>query len=277
MKKIVLVIFALTVLSTQLFAQTETVAVLPLSWAGVDSESASAVTEYVQSAIASSGTYKVTERREIQKVLREQSFQMAGVTDPQNAARAGQLLSVNKVVMGSITKLGEQYTLVLKLVDVTTGAILKSVKKSNRIQIEDIDNSLVVPSVNELVSEQAQTNHTLVVKKCTGLAKMHMFSDAYSVEVYLFNYWFQKPEFNEMIGQTKEVKGTYSPEFNDRFDLSSHPSSSIRLVVIDNGMTGKILVGSAVITIWKSGVYQLYLESGGKKYRQGQIDVDFEK
>jgi hypothetical protein len=261
-------ILALTVLTTQLFAQTETVAVLPLSWAGVDSESASAVTEYVQSAIASSGTYKVTERREIQKVLREQSFQMAGVTDPQNAARAGQLLSVNKVVMGSITKLGEQYTLVLKIVDVSTGSVLKTVKKPGRIQIEDIDNSLVVPGVNELLAGQARSGYTLVVKKCTNLAKMHLFSDLYSVEVYVSN---------EMLGQTKSVKGTYSPEFNDRFDIPTYSGEVIRLVVIDNGMTGRIIVGIATITSPQSGPYQLYLEKGGKRYRQGQIDVAFEK
>jgi hypothetical protein len=65
----------------------------------------------------------VVERQRIQKILEEQKFQMSGLTDADQAAEIGRLLNVQKIMIGSVTRLGGTYIINTRIVEVQSGLV----------------------------------------------------------------------------------------------------------------------------------------------------------
>ena len=69
-----------------------------------------------------SDKYKVVERLQIAKIIKEQKFQISGIVrSSDQAAKLGQILEADFIVVGSVSKLGETITVLARLVDVETG------------------------------------------------------------------------------------------------------------------------------------------------------------
>lgn len=64
--------------------------------------------------------YTMVERAQIDKVISEQGFQRSSLTDAQ-AVKVGRILNVSKVVVGKVSKLGGQYQVDVRVVDVESG------------------------------------------------------------------------------------------------------------------------------------------------------------
>lgn len=56
--------------------------------------------------LVKAGTYRVIERKAIQKILAEQNFSNSDRVDPNSAAKIGRLLGADAIIMGSITQFG---------------------------------------------------------------------------------------------------------------------------------------------------------------------------
>ena len=64
-----------------------------------------AVAEAVVAELANIGGMKIYTRRDLQKVLEEQKFQMSGLVDPNTAVQIGQLAGVRYIVTGAINNI----------------------------------------------------------------------------------------------------------------------------------------------------------------------------
>lgn len=64
--------------------------------------------------------YTMVERAQIDKVISEQGFQRSSMTDAQ-AVKVGRILNVSKVVVGKVSRLGGQYQVDVRVVDVESG------------------------------------------------------------------------------------------------------------------------------------------------------------
>ena len=64
--------------------------------------------------------YTMVERAQIDKVISEQGFQRSSLTDYQ-AVKVGRILNVSKVVVGKVSRLGGQYQVDVRVVDVESG------------------------------------------------------------------------------------------------------------------------------------------------------------
>lgn len=62
----------------------------------------------LETALVKSGNFEVFTRQELDKVLKEQALGQTGMITPQSAAKVGQLLGVNAIVIGSVTEFGEK-------------------------------------------------------------------------------------------------------------------------------------------------------------------------
>lgn len=82
------------------------------------------LTDKLLNEFVTNGIYKVVERSKRDEILKEQGFQQSGACD-QGAClvEAGQLLGVQKMVGGTIGKLGTVYAVELRMMDVKTGEI----------------------------------------------------------------------------------------------------------------------------------------------------------
>ncbi len=266
MNKLIVCIFMLS-FPVSIFAQKETCAILPFEGKGdVEITTANAITEFVQAAFMQSSVYKVVERNRIDNILKQQKIELAGATE--NAVEVGKLLSVNKIVMGSIIKLGKKYTIILKIINVTTGEIEKNEKKSAEVQIEEIDDMLIVPLVESLFSVKKQAGFTLWIRKCIGVTKMDAFSDS--------DVWVAIYLGNQLIGRTKFIKDDLNPVFDERFDISEYNGEIVNIYVYDHDVTKENLIGNVILDKIKSGKYPIIKTEGGNNYSQGQLEVEIQ-
>ncbi|MDH7605952.1 MAG: CsgG/HfaB family protein [Melioribacter sp.] len=259
------------ILSYSAFTQSiqEVAAVLPIKCSGFDNVNLSdVITELTQDAFIKYSNYKIVEKSQVNKILNEQGFQISGITE--NAVEAGKLLAANKVVVGSLVKLGNELTLSLRLVDIQSGEVLKSEKKSARIEIEDINNVLIDPTVQILVSERPKSIITIFIKSITGLPNMDVLSPS--------DPWLQVYVGNRLIGRTDFIKDNNSPQFNKRFEITDYSNEIIRIKVFDHDVTNDKSIGDVVLKEPKSGLYPILFESTeGTVENRGQLEVVIEK
>jgi len=107
-------------------AQTQTktaIAVLSFEAKNVSQETADAVADILSTELFNTKRFEVIERQAITRILEEQKLQMTGVTDMSQAAEIGKILNVKKIMIGSVSKLGQTYIINTRLVDVQTGAM----------------------------------------------------------------------------------------------------------------------------------------------------------
>ena len=119
---------AMTLATTLISAQDEpTFAILDLDAFGVSSSEALVLTNRLRSTLVQLQVFRIIERGQMQQILAEQDFQMAGCTSDECAVEVGQLLGVQLMLAGSVGKLGSLYTLDLRIIDVQTAKLLETI------------------------------------------------------------------------------------------------------------------------------------------------------
>lgn len=105
-----------------------------------------------------SGKVRVMERSQMNTILKEQGFQQSGSCDASECAvEMGKLLSVDRMVLGSLGKLGETWSMTLRLVNVQTGEVLTSVRDSRTGSIDVVLSQSVPQLASQLLSDLAGT------------------------------------------------------------------------------------------------------------------------
>ncbi|MFC1522750.1 FlgO family outer membrane protein [Elusimicrobiota bacterium] len=83
-----------------------------------------AVAELITQRFVKKTDFKVVERMELQKLLTEQGLAQTETVDAQKAVKAGKILGAHILVLGSIEKLGGEYQVHARMVDVETAQVL---------------------------------------------------------------------------------------------------------------------------------------------------------
>ena len=82
--------------------------------------------------------YQIFERSKINRILEEQKFQYSGCVDVACAVDIGKLVGVQHMVIGTVSKIGQTYSVDSRLIDVTSGESLISAKYSTQNSIDDL-------------------------------------------------------------------------------------------------------------------------------------------
>ena len=85
------------------------IAVLQFTSSCVSEQTALTVSDILRSELVKTGKFTVIERKEMGNILKEQSFQLTGCSDVECAVQVGKLLSARKILVGSVSKLGESF------------------------------------------------------------------------------------------------------------------------------------------------------------------------
>ena len=120
------------------------VAILDLEGRGISALEAATLTDRLRSEMVTIGAFVVVERGQMEMLLEEQGFQQTGCTSAECAVEVGKLLGVQKMITGSIGKLGELYTVDARMFDVQTGEIERVSKREHRGGIEGLIDLLEV-------------------------------------------------------------------------------------------------------------------------------------
>ena len=104
-------------------AQTQ-VAVLEFVGKNVSTEEASALADRLRIELFRTGQFKVMEREIMDQILEEQGFQLSECTSNECIVEMGQLIGVERVVAGSVSRVGEVFSIAARMVSVQTGEII---------------------------------------------------------------------------------------------------------------------------------------------------------
>lgn len=89
-----------------------------------------AITQHIRVKLFNSmPNYRWLERGRIEEILDEQKFQASGCADQSCVVEMGQLLGARKMVAGSISRVGDTYSMALNVIDIETGIVDKSVSE----------------------------------------------------------------------------------------------------------------------------------------------------
>jgi len=114
------------------------IAVSTLKAQGVSDEDALALSSRLRSALFNTYKYNVLERERMKDILSEQGFQQTGATSDDKLVQAGKLLNVEYIIGGSISRIGEQYSISLRLINVESGNITSVVTEDIQGTIENV-------------------------------------------------------------------------------------------------------------------------------------------
>lgn len=86
-----------------------------------------AVSGMVATGLINANLFRVVERSEIERIMKEQAFQLSGAVNAETAKKIGELYAVDYLLFGSVAKFGQILETDIRMVDTETGeAILAS-------------------------------------------------------------------------------------------------------------------------------------------------------
>ncbi|PKL75170.1 MAG: hypothetical protein CVV27_16770 [Candidatus Melainabacteria bacterium HGW-Melainabacteria-1] len=129
------------------------IAVLGISAKGNIGESeASILTDRIRTLVVQSRRFQVMERESMDKILREQGFQTTQDCESNACSvEIGRLLSVRGIITGSISRIGNLYSLNLRVIDVERGTILKEEYVDCNCSLEHLLIDKIPPLVSSLL------------------------------------------------------------------------------------------------------------------------------
>lgn len=136
----------------------DVIAISDLQAKGVSVDEARVVGERLRVKLIQAGAFRVMERSMMEELLKEQGFQQSGACDLSECqVQMGRLLGVDKMIMGSLGRLGSIYAFSLRVLDVETGEILHAFSEEYQGPIEGLLNR----PLQKLVSQLVQTTQPL--------------------------------------------------------------------------------------------------------------------
>ena len=132
-------------------SEKTTVALLDLEAKGVDENEASTLTDRIRTELFKTNQFIVMERSAMDKILAEQGFQMSGTVDEESIVKAGEMLGVELIIIGSVSRIGRLYNISLRSIDVQSGAIAAVASVDNEGSIEEVARESCPEVVDRLV------------------------------------------------------------------------------------------------------------------------------
>lgn len=133
--------FILMVIVTAIASASEImlhVAVTDFEAKGLKQSSADIITARLRGELLKLDMFRVMERSEMKSVLGEMDFQHSGVCDHTCAVEMGEVLGVDRMITGTVGKVGSIFTINTKMIDIRTGEILLVVNEDCKCPIEKL-------------------------------------------------------------------------------------------------------------------------------------------
>ncbi|MDZ7262563.1 MAG: PEGA domain-containing protein, partial [candidate division KSB1 bacterium] len=166
----------------------KTIAVIDLESRGATTQTeAITLTDRLRSLLVRTDAFTVVDRGRMEAILKEVGFQQTGCTSTECAVEVGRILNVERMVAGSIGKIGKLYTIDIVLIDVESSQILKSFTRDHKGEIEGL------VDIMQDIAHQIAGIDKPETPKAPEVGSLHLISEPVSAEVLLDN---------ESIGKT---------------------------------------------------------------------------
>lgn len=141
------------------------VAIMDFEAAGVSQGDALGITNKFRNEVFRLDVCKVIERERMNLVLSEQGFQASGCTSTECAVKAGSIVGVNRIIVGSVAKVGSLFSLNCRLIDVESGKVINDIEKDYSGPIEQLYLQVVKQSALELFKRGSPKDYDVEQKQ----------------------------------------------------------------------------------------------------------------
>jgi TolB-like protein len=114
------------------------IAVVDFTGNNVSKGDCKALTDRLRAELFNTKHFKVIEREMMEQIIEEQGFQQSGCSTDECMVEVGKLIGVEKIVGGSISKVGRTYSVSSRIVSVETGKILKGATYDYKGEIDEL-------------------------------------------------------------------------------------------------------------------------------------------
>ena len=151
-------------------------AILDLDAKGISQIEAAYLTEYMRGQVTRLVTsdeyknktginYTVVERSQIDKIFEQFEIQNTGCTDVSCAVEFGKMLSVERIVIGSVGLVGQTYSIATRIVDVESTSTIAVADYTFTGQIDDLLTKGITSVADELMYGKKVKGHRFVVRR----------------------------------------------------------------------------------------------------------------
>jgi TolB-like protein len=160
-----IIFFLFLFFSISLAQNTKTnIAVIDLDPTGISNNEAQFLSDRLRTELFETGVFQVVEREKMNAILNEQGFQQTGCTSVECAIEIGQLLNVQIMVAGGIGKIEELYSLSIRMIDVESGAIIRTATRDYEGKLSEVLTD-VIPEVSAELAEAEHIESDISVKE----------------------------------------------------------------------------------------------------------------
>ena len=149
--------------------QPEPIAVIAFEGIGISQDVSKALTNRFRDELVKANKYRVIERGKMEEILQEQAFQQTGCTSDECAVEIGKLLSVQQIILGSISKVGKLSSVSIRIVSVETGEITKSINYDHGGEIDGLLTRGMKNVVLELLGKPQRARYVTTVSQTKGV------------------------------------------------------------------------------------------------------------
>jgi uncharacterized protein YjbI with pentapeptide repeats len=140
------------------------IAVLDFEGKDISRSVAEKVSELIRIEMVDSTRITVIERNRIDKILKEQGLQHAGLTEKSNIVKVGTLLAANKILYGTVMKLGGKIVITGQIVNVEKG----NIEFANKQEVSDEKELYQAASVFSMNLISKMTGSAATVSSSSG-------------------------------------------------------------------------------------------------------------
>ncbi|MCB0283889.1 MAG: hypothetical protein KDF60_14985 [Calditrichaeota bacterium] len=130
------------------------IAIIDLDANGISISEVKTLTDRLRNELFYSKKFQVLEREKMEEILVEQGFQQSGCTSNECLVEAGKLINVKHIIGGSVGKVGQTYTVSLRMIDVEKGKIISIATQDYKGQIDGLL-TFVIPKISKEITGES--------------------------------------------------------------------------------------------------------------------------
>lgn len=163
------------------------IAVMNLKTPDISESARQALSDRLRTELFNTGRFSVMERNKMQDILQEQGFQQTGCTSDECIVEAGRLLGVDRMIAGSLGKVGSIYTVSLRMIDIETGRIMLTKTEDCNCPIEQVLTTSLKNIALKMAGMSSSTETQPVIRRETiaGQGDFYFKSDPSGARVYV--------------------------------------------------------------------------------------------
>lgn len=250
LKKYFLIILILFIIMSDLFSNQDKlkIAVMDLQPVGISSSLAITVSDLLRTELFKTKLFSIIERKEMNVILKEQEFKYSGCTETECAVEIGKILTVHKVLVGTINKLGESFIINARIIDIEKG--IMEFGESAKVKSEsELDtgckmfakkiSKMIKEEVSEEESQESQGDDESSAWKTIGNISIGAGLLSLGTGVF-FNYLAKKNYdeslklHNEYLNTTTDINTKWN-NYKEKHDLSDKQATVRNILYISSG------------------------------------------